>query len=90
MHRIAEYGIAAHWKYKEGKSGERIGQAEVDKMTWLRELLELQRDNDNNVDFVQDVKNELNLFSDSVFCFTPQGKVISMPAVKPIRVNITE
>lgn len=80
MHRIAEYGIAAHWKYKEGKSGERIGQAEVDKMTWLRELLELQRDNDNNVDFVQDVKNELNLFSDSVFCFTPQGKVISMPA----------
>lgn len=80
MHRIAEYGIAAHWKYKEGKSGEHIDQAEVDKMTWLRELLELQRDNDNNVDFVQDVKNELNLFSDSVFCFTPQGKVISMPA----------
>ena len=79
MHRIAEYGIAAHWKYKEGKAGENIGQAEIDKMTWLRELLELQKDSENNSEFVSEVKSELDLFSDSVFCFTPQGKVISMP-----------
>ncbi|MDO5411000.1 MAG: bifunctional (p)ppGpp synthetase/guanosine-3',5'-bis(diphosphate) 3'-pyrophosphohydrolase [Lachnospiraceae bacterium] len=79
MHRIAEYGIAAHWKYKEGKAGENITRAEIDKMTWLRELLELQKDSENNSEFVNEVKSELNLFSDSVFCFTPQGKVINMP-----------
>ena len=79
MHRVAEYGIAAHWKYKEGKGSENVGQAEIDKMTWLRELLELQKDSENNSEFVHEVKNELDLFSDSVFCFTPQGKVISMP-----------
>lgn len=79
MHRVAEYGIAAHWKYKEGKGSESLGQAEIDKMTWLRELLELQKDSENNSEFVHEVKNELDLFSDSVFCFTPQGKVISMP-----------
>lgn len=79
MHRIAEYGIAAHWKYKEGKAGENISQAEVDKMTWLREILELQRDSENNSEFITEVKSELNLFEDNVYCFTPQGKVISLP-----------
>jgi len=80
MHRVAEYGIAAHWKYKEGKAGEKIGQAEVDKMTWLREILELQKDNEDNSEFVSEIKSELNLFADSVFCFTPQGKVLNLPA----------
>lgn len=79
MHRIAEYGIAAHWKYKEGKAGENIGQAEIDKMTWLRELLELQKDSEDNSEFVNEVKSELDLFADNVYCFTPQGKVINMP-----------
>ena len=79
MHRIAEYGIAAHWKYKEGKAGENIGQAEIDKMTWLRELLELQKASEDNSEFVNEVKSELDLFADSVYCFTPQGKVINMP-----------
>ena len=77
MHRIAEYGIAAHWKYKEGKiSGD---EDESDqKLAWLRQALELQTEADDSVEFLETVK--VDLFNNQVFVFTPQGDVIELPA----------
>ena len=80
MHRIAEYGIAAHWKYKEGKTGEKDNQSEEAKLSWLRQILEWQRDMSDNKEFLSSIKNDLNLFSDSVYCFTPTGDVKTLPA----------
>ena len=79
MHRIAEYGIAAHWKYKEGKTGE-SDKSEEAKLSWLRQILEWQRDKSDNKEFLSSIKNDLNLFSDSVYCFTPTGDVKTLPA----------
>ncbi|KIR01946.1 GTP pyrophosphokinase, (p)ppGpp synthetase I [Lachnospiraceae bacterium TWA4] len=79
MHKTAEYGIAAHWKYKEGKAGENISAREVDKMTWLRQILEYHQDLDNK-EFMSTVKSDLDLFSDYVYCFTPTGDIKSLPA----------
>ena len=79
MHRIAEYGIAAHWKYKEGKTGE-SDKSEEAKLSWLRQILEWQRDMSDNKEFLSSIKNDLNLFSDSVYCFTPTGDVKTRPA----------
>lgn len=74
MHRTAEYGIAAHWKYKQGISGK---QADEEKFAWVRRLLESQQDSDAQ-DFFQDLK--IDMFSDEVFVFTPRGDVINLPA----------
>lgn len=79
MHRIAEYGIAANWKYKEGKTGE-SDKSEEAKLSWLRQILEWQRDMSDNKEFLSSIKNDLNLFSDSVYCFTPTGDVKTLPA----------
>ena len=79
MHRIAEYGIAALWKYKEGKTGE-SDKSEEAKLSWLRQILEWQRDMSDNKEFLSSIKNDLNLFSDSVYCFTPTGDVKTLPA----------
>ena len=79
MHRIAEYGIAAHWKYKEGKTGE-SDKSEEAKLSWLRQILEWQRDMSDNYEFLSSIKNELHLFCDSVYCFTPTGDVKTLPA----------
>ena len=79
MHRIAEYGIAAHWMYKEGKTGE-SDKSEEAKLSWLRQILEWQRDMSDNKEFLSSIKNDLNLFSDSVYCFTPTGDVKTLPA----------
>ena len=79
MHRIAEYGIAAHWKYKEGKT-EESDKSEEAKLSWLRQILEWQRDMSDNKEFLSSIKNDLNLFSDSVYCFTPTGDVKTLPA----------
>lgn len=79
MHRTAEYGIAAHWKYKEGKTGE-TNKSEEAKLSWLRQILEWQRDMSDNKEFLSSIKNDLNLFSDSVYCFTPTGDVKTLPA----------
>ena len=79
MHRIAEYGIAAHWKYKEGKTGE-SDKSEEAKLSWLRQILEWQRDMSDNKEFLSSIKNDLNLFSDSGYCFTPTGDVKTLPA----------
>lgn len=76
MHRIAEYGIAAHWKYKEGSKGDSNEQA---KMAWLRQILEWQKDMSDNQEFMSSVKSDLDLFSDAVYCFTPSGDVKNLP-----------
>ncbi len=75
MHNTAENGIAAHWKYKEGKSG----KSDLDnKLEWIKQLLEIQKDLTNAEDFMQTLK--IDMFSDEVFVFTPKGDVISLPA----------
>lgn len=80
MHRTAEYGIAAHWKYKEGKSGEKGNESEEAKLSWLRQILEWQKEMSDNKEFLSSIKNDLNLFSDNVYCFTPSGDVKNLPA----------
>ncbi len=77
MHRTAEYGIAAHWKYKE--SGVSNVTGEEEKLNWLREILEWQSDTKDNKEFISAVKSDLNMFQDQVYCFTPAGDVISLP-----------
>ena len=79
MHRTAEYGIAAHWKYKEGVSGKNISESEAEKLSWLRQILEWQRDMSDNTEFMNSIKNDLDMFSDSVYCFTPTGDVKTLP-----------
>ena len=78
MHRTSEYGIAAHWKYKEGK-GTKKGTSEEAKLTWLRQILEWQQDMSDNKEYLDTIKLDLNIFNDQVYAFTPQGKVISLP-----------
>ena len=80
MHKVAEYGIAAHWKYKEGKSGEKGHSTEEEKLSWLRQILEWQKDMSDNKEFLSSIKSDLDLFSDSVYCFTPTGDVKTLPA----------
>ena len=80
MHRTAEFGIAAHWKYKESGSGEAAASAEAKKLSWLREILEWQQDNSDNKEFMGMVKNDLDMFGDSVYCFTPSGDVKALPS----------
>ncbi|MDR2610044.1 MAG: bifunctional (p)ppGpp synthetase/guanosine-3',5'-bis(diphosphate) 3'-pyrophosphohydrolase [Clostridiales Family XIII bacterium] len=74
MHRIAEYGIAAHWKYKEGSDGD---QEEV-KLAWLRQTLEWNQDINDPREFMETLK--LDLFSNQVFVLTPKGDVVELPA----------
>lgn len=74
MHRIAEYGIAAHWKYKEGVSEDK----EEGKLAWLRQTLEWQKDLNDPKEFMETLK--VDLFSNQVFVFTPKGDVIELPA----------
>ena len=80
MHRTAEYGIAAHWKYKESGSGKIAAGDEEAKMSWLRQILEWQRDTDDSREFLSMVKGDLDLFSESVYCFTPSGDVKTLPS----------
>lgn len=79
MNRTAEFGIAAHWKYKEQQNGNNPDASEEEKLSWLREILEWQRDMDNS-EFLSALKTDFNLFSDNVFAFTPNGEVITLPA----------
>ncbi|MBO4484783.1 MAG: bifunctional (p)ppGpp synthetase/guanosine-3',5'-bis(diphosphate) 3'-pyrophosphohydrolase [Lachnospiraceae bacterium] len=79
MHRIAEYGIAAHWKYKEAQEGRTTKETEAEKMIWLREVLEWQRDMSDNKEFLDSLKNDFDLFNESVYCFTPTGDVKTLP-----------
>lgn len=81
MHRTAEYGIAAHWKYKEGQDGKGGSvNSEEEKLTWLRQVLEWQKDMSDNKEFLSLIKSDFDLFSDSVYAFTPTGDVKTLPA----------
>ena len=74
MHRVAEYGIAAHWKYKENNNTKGLNKEE-EKLSWFREVLEWQRDMDDNKEFLSLLKTNLDLFAEQVYCFTPNGDV---------------
>ena len=93
MHRIAEYGIAAHWKYKE--SGSKNVTSEEEKLNWLREILEWQNDTTDNKEFMNAVKTDLDLFTDQVYVFTPSSVQIrpagSVPSSQlcPVAGNIS-
>lgn len=76
MHRVAEYGIAAHWKYKEGKSAD--GSEDEQKLAWLRQALEWQKEAEDSVQFLETMK--MDLFDNQVFVFTPKGDVVELPA----------
>ncbi|WP_101876197.1 RelA/SpoT family protein [Lachnoclostridium edouardi] len=80
MHRTAEFGIAAHWKYKESGSGQVAADSEEAKLSWLRQILEWQKDMSDNKEFLSLLKSDLDLFSDSVYCFTPSGDVKNLPS----------
>ena len=77
MHRVAEYGIAAHWKYKEGKSSKDSNSEEM-KLAWLRQTLEWQQEVNDPKEFLDTLK--MDLFSTQVFVFTPKGEVIDLPS----------
>ncbi len=79
MHRTSEYGIAAHWKYKEGRGGETTVHEEEKKLTWLRQILEWQQDMSDNKEYLDTIKLDLNIFTDQVYAFTPKGKVVQLP-----------
>ncbi len=81
MHRVAEYGIAAHWRYKEASDGKKADSDEQQeaKLTWLRQILEWQQDMSDNHEFMSLLKSDLDLFNDSVYCFTPAGDVKNLP-----------
>ncbi len=80
MHRTAEFGIAAHWKYKEGQDGRSIAQKEEEKLSWLRQILEWQKDMSDNKEFLSSLKTDLDIFSENVYCFTPGGDVKNLPS----------
>ncbi len=80
MHKAAEYGIAAHWKYKETSDGKKVETQEEEKLAWLRQILEWQQTAENNQEFMGLLKSDLNLFSENVYCFTPTGDVKNLPA----------
>ena len=80
MHKTAEYGIAAHWKYKESNDGKKSVEAqEEEKLSCLRQILEWQRDMSDNREFLNLIKGDLDLFAEDVYCFTPQGDVKNLP-----------
>ena len=74
MHRIAEYGIAAHWRYKEGKQ---VADSLDNKLYWLRQILDWQNDTRDSEEFIKSLK--VDLFSDEIFVFTPKGEIIDLP-----------
>ena len=80
MHKTAEYGIAAHWKYKEtGDSTKSVKTREEEKLSWLRQILEWQKDMSDNREFLSLLKGDLDLFQEDVYCFTPNGDVKNLP-----------
>ena len=81
MHRTSEYGIAAHWKYKEGRANEKSSKAqksEEAKLSWLRQSMEWQKDMSDNQEYLDTIKLDLNIYSTQVYAFTPQGDVIQL------------
>ena len=79
MHKTAENGIAAHWKYKEDPNGKHTPDKEEEKLSWLREILEWQNNLSDNKEFLSVIKSDFNLFTEDVYCFTPSGDVKNLP-----------
>lgn len=79
MHRTAEYGIAAHWKYKEGKTEKGTQDKSEEKLAWLRQILEWQRDMSDNQEFMSALKGDLDVYGDQVYVFTPKGELLTLP-----------
>ena len=79
MHRTAEYGIAAHWKYKEGKTEKGMQDKSEEKLAWLRQILEWQRDMSDNREFMSALKGDLDVYADQVYVFTPKGELLTLP-----------
>lgn len=79
MHRTAEYGIAAHWKYKDGHISGNMGDRSEEKLAWLKQILEWQRDMDDNTEFMNALKLDLDIYTDQVYVFTPKGELITLP-----------
>ncbi len=80
MHRVAEYGIAAHWLYKEKGNSETISDvSELNKMNWLKDILDVNNNETNSAEFLKFVKSDFDLFTEKVYCFTPNGDVITLP-----------
>ena len=77
MHKTAEYGIAAHWKYKEGDASDSKQKSFENKLVWLRDMLEWQKETSDAEEFMEGFK--INLFTDEIFLFTPKGVVIDLP-----------
>ncbi|GAF65892.1 GTP pyrophosphokinase [Bacillus sp. TS-2] len=77
MHRVAEFGVAAHWAYKEGKTVESKQDSFEDKLNWFRDVIESQNDTNDAQEFMESLK--MDLFADMVFVFTPKGDVIELP-----------
>ncbi|WP_291650508.1 bifunctional (p)ppGpp synthetase/guanosine-3',5'-bis(diphosphate) 3'-pyrophosphohydrolase [Clostridium sp.] len=77
MHKTAEYGIAAHWKYKEGDTQEDKEKSFENKLAWLRDMLEWQKETSDAEEFIEGFK--IDLFTDEIFVFTPKGVVINLP-----------
>ena len=81
MHNVAEYGIAAHWLYKEKGNSEKINDiSELNKMNWLKDILDVNNSLSNSVEFLKYVKSDFDLFTEKVYCFTPNGDVITLPS----------
>lgn len=83
MHRTAEYGIAAHWKYKDGQIEGQTDGSEKDrseeKLSWLKQILEWQRDMSDNAEFMDALKLDLDVYTDQVYVFTPKGELLTLP-----------
>ena len=79
MHKTAEYGIAAHWKYKENKGGNN-SDADDSDTSWLSQILEWQRELSDNKEYLSELKTELSIFQEHIYCFTPRGEVVSLSA----------
>ena len=78
MHKTAEYGIAAHWKYKAGQQGTSQEKSE-EKLAWLRQILEWQRDMSDNQEFMDALKVDFDVYTDQVYVFTPRGDLLTLP-----------
>ncbi len=77
MHKVSEYGVAAHWKYKEGIKRD-ASNADDEKFAWLRSLLELEKDTNNSEEFLGAIKGDFTFYEDRVYCFTPAGDIVNL------------
>ncbi len=80
MHNVAQYGITAFWKYKEGNDLEDDEERNEEKLSWLKQILEWQKDMSDNKEFMSLLKSDFNLFSERIYCFTPMGDVKNLPS----------